>query len=187
MYGNQRIYSLFILHPWSLVREKQWHQFISSGLIHADLTHLIFNMITFYFFAFRLEHIFNIQFGVPFGSLAFLILYVGSLILSDISTVLKNKDNPEYRALGASGAISGVLFSYILFDPLTGIYIFFIPIPIPAFIFAGLYLLYCFYAARRMAGFINHDAHMWGALSGLVLTIMMIPRVLPHFFNSIFG
>lgn len=168
-----------MLHPFSLIREKRYWQVLTSGFIHGDLTHLLFNMMTFYFFAFPLEQI--------IGSVSFGVLYFLGLVLSDISTIYKHKDNPGYFSLGASGAVSAVLFSYILFDPLTKLYIFFIPIGIPAYIFGGLYLVYCAYAAKKSGDNINHEAHFYGALTGLIITMIMYPSILSHFISTVLG
>lgn len=176
-YKDQRLYYKWMLNPYNFVHEKQYHTVLTSGLLHADFMHLIFNMITFYFFAFKLETI--------LGSFGFLILYLGSMILSDISTIVKHKDNPGYNSVGASGAISGVLFSYILFSPYSKLILFPIPIPIPAVLFAVLYLVYSQYAAKKGADGINHEAHFWGALAGVIITIIIEPRSISIFLNSI--
>jgi membrane associated rhomboid family serine protease len=141
--------------------------------------HLIFNMMTFFFFAFTLE--------AQIGSVKFGLIYFASLILSDIPTIFKHKNDFWYNSLGASGAISGVLFSFILFYPLTPLYLFFIPIGIPAVLFGGLYLLYCVYASRQSRDNINHDAHFFGALTGIIITILIIPGIVPHFLSALFG
>jgi membrane associated rhomboid family serine protease len=100
--------------------------------------------------------------------------------------VLKNKDNPQYYALGASGAVSAVIFASILVFPSSKIALMFFPIGIPAPIFGLLYLVYCYYASKRSGDLINHEAHFWGAVSGIVLLILLIPGVVPHFINSVF-
>ena len=135
-------------------------------------------MLTFYFFAFNLESI--------TGTIDFLIIFFISLVLSNISTIIKHKNNPNYRAVGASGAISGVVFSAILFNPGAKMGIMFFPVPIPAPIFGLLYLAYCFFAARNSSDDINHDAHFYGALAGIIVTLILFPSVLPYFLNSIF-
>jgi len=178
LYRNQALIGKLILHPYSLVRERRWYTLITSGMIHGDLSHLLFNMLTFYFFAFRLETI--------VGSLDFVVIYFGSMVLADVSTIMKNKNNPHYRSLGASGAISGVLFSAILYVPDSSIMLLFFPIGIPAPIFGLLYLAYCYYAAKKSHDYINHEAHFWGALTGVVLTIAMQPAVLPYFIERVF-
>ena len=177
LYVNQNLNQQFMLHPYSMVRGKRIFTVLTSGLIHADLGHLLFNMLTYFFFAFQLEGI--------IGHWQFALLYVAGLILSDIPTIMKHKNNPGYYSLGASGAISAVLFSFILFLPKTKLFIFFIPIGIPAFIFGPLYLIYCVYASRNQYDRINHDAHFYGALSGILLTVLLYPGVISHFISQL--
>lgn len=141
--------------------------------------HLIFNMITFYYFGFGLEQIF-VEISGPMGHLLFALLYIISLVLSDIPTVIRHKDNYGYHSLGASGAISAVLFSYILFNPKMMLGIFMI-IPMPAYIFAFVYLGYCIWASKNSNDGINHDAHLFGALTGLLFTIITYPWIIKHF------
>ncbi len=177
-YGRSNIYDNWAFSPWEFTHHGKWYLVITKGFIHADYMHLIFNMMTYYFFAFRLEK--------TVGSFAFFIIYFGSLVLSDISTIIKNRNNAGYRAVGASGAIAGIIFSYVLFDPSSKLMIFFIPIGIPAPIFALLYLAYCYFASKRSNDQINHEAHLWGAITGLAITIILFPDILPYFFHKIF-
>ncbi len=179
IYGNPRVNRGLMLHPYSIKRGHSYHTIITSGFIHADMNHLLFNMMSYFFFAFSLEKI--------VGHWQFATIYILGMILSDLSSIIKNKNNSSYYSLGASGAISAVLFSYILFDPLSKIYIFFIPIGIPAYIFAGLYLAYCVYASKTQSNHINHEAHFWGAVSGLIITTILFPHVLEYFLQSILG
>lgn len=178
-FNDHTLYGKFMLHPYSVYRKNKIYTLITSGLIHSDWMHLIFNMMTFFFFAFSLE--------AQIGSLRFGLIYFLSLILSDITSVLKHKDDFWYNSLGASGAISGVLFSYILFYPLSKLYLFFIPIGIPAVLFGGLYLMYCVYASKQSRDNINHDAHFFGALTGIIITILIIPGIVPHFLSALVG
>jgi membrane associated rhomboid family serine protease len=178
-FNDPTLYGKFMLHPYSVYRKNKLYTLITSGMIHSDWMHLIFNMMTFFFFAFTLE--------AQIGSWRFGLIYFLSLILSDIPSVLKHKDDFWYNSLGASGAISGVLFSYILFYPLSKLYLFFIPIGIPAVLFGGLYLMYCVYASKQSRDNINHDAHFFGALTGIIITILIIPGIVPHFLSALVG
>lgn len=178
-FNNPSLYGKMMLHPYSVARGHKTYTLITSGMVHADWMHLIFNMMTFYFFAFRLESI--------LGHWQFAVLYLAGMVMADIPSILKHKDHFWYNSLGASGAISAVLFSYILFDPLTRLMIFPLPIPIPAVIFAILYLVYCAYAARNARDNINYDAHFYGALSGVIITLIFVPGILPHFIRLIGG
>ena len=177
-YDNS-VYGKFMLHPHSVSKGNSIYTLITSGLIHADWMHLFFNMFTFYAFAFTLERL--------MGSWQFGLLYFLGLILSDIPTVFKHKDNFHYNSLGASGAVSAVLFSYILYNPMSKIYIMFIPIGIPAVVFGFLYLIYCAYASRNSRDHINHDAHFFGALTGLIFTIIFVPGIIQNFISVLTG
>lgn len=179
IYGDQHANRELMLHPYSINRGRKYFTILTSGFIHADMNHLLFNMLSYYFFAFTLEKI--------VGHWQFALIYILGLILSDISSILKNKNNPGYFSLGASGAISAVLFSYILFDPLSKIYLFFIPIGIPAYLFAFLYLGYCMYASKKQGDHINHESHFWGAISGFIITAVLFPHILGYFIKSILG
>jgi membrane associated rhomboid family serine protease len=174
---NDNLYTRLILQPYNVYRGKYVYTLITSGFIHADWMHLLFNMMTFYFFAFQLE--------ATLGHWQFALLYMVSLILSDLPSVVKHKNDFWYRSLGASGAISAVVFSAILFNPLGKMMLLFLPIPIPAVLFGVLYLVYCSYASKRGVGNVNHDAHFFGALSGVMITILLIPQVVPYFFHAV--
>lgn len=176
-FSNDNLYANMILHPYSVSRKHRIYTLITSGLIHNDWMHLFFNMLSFYFFAFRLESMLgHWQFGT---------LYFVSLILSDLPTVYKHRNDDWYHSLGASGAVSAVIFSFILFDPLSKMMIMPIPIGIPAVVFGALYLVYCNYASKHSRDNINHDAHMFGALSGLLITIVLQPHVVHEFLGQI--
>ena len=176
-FSNHHLYNKLMLHPYTVSKGKKLYTFITSGLIHADWMHLFFNMFTFYFFAFRLE--------MMIGHWQFGLLYFLSLILSDIPSVIKHKDHFWYNSLGASGAISAVLFSYILFDPLSLIGVMFIPMP--AIVFGVLYLVYSWYMAKNGKDNIGHDAHFFGAISGLILTVIFVPGIIPFFIGKLTG
>jgi membrane associated rhomboid family serine protease len=178
-FNDPVLFGKFMLHPYSVSRKAKVYTLITSGLIHATWMHLFFNMFTFYAFAFTLERIIgHWQFGM---------LYFVGLILSDIPSVIKHKEDFWYNSLGASGAISAVLFSFILFNPLSEIGIFPIPVGIPAVLFGVLYLVYCWYSSKNSRDNINHDAHLFGAITGIVLTIILFPQIIPHFFNALTG
>jgi membrane associated rhomboid family serine protease len=176
MYKNPSLYYSWLLSPKKVYYEKKYYQLITSGFLHADLMHLLFNMLTFYFFAFRLEAV--------VGAINFLIIYFGSMIAGSIYTVFKKKDDYDYGSVGASGAISGVLFGFILFAPNSGMMIFPIPFPLPAWIFGILFLIWTYFAAKKSFDRINHDAHFYGALAGVILTIILIPGIIGNFINS---
>jgi membrane associated rhomboid family serine protease len=159
MYQIPDIINKFLFRPYYLLREKQYDTMIMSGFIHADIGHLLFNMVTFYFFAFPLERF--------LGTARFVILYFVGLIISHTCTWYKERNNPQYASLGASGAISAVLFAYIVYFPTTTLFIIPIPFPIPAVLFAVSYVAYSWWAAKNSNDRINHDAHLCGAFSGI--------------------
>ncbi|HLS30602.1 MAG TPA: rhomboid family intramembrane serine protease [Flavobacteriaceae bacterium] len=144
----------------------EYIRFLSSGFLHVDTTHLLVNMITFYFFAsVVIQHL---------GEFYFVIIYLGSLILGNLFSFFFNRDNPYYIAVGASGAVMGVLYSAILLQPNMMLGLMFI-IPIPAYVFGIGYLLYSLYGMRKRTGNIGHDAHFGGAMGGYFLTLLMAP------------
>jgi membrane associated rhomboid family serine protease len=151
---------------WFLPRRQYWTA-ITSGFVHADLGHLLFNSLTYWFFAFPLERM--------IGSARFAALYFIGLMASDTGTYFKHRRDPDYACLGASGAILAVLFASIVYIPRQSIMIMPIPLPIPAPLFAIGYLAYSFYAARAQRGRINHDAHFYGALAGLAFVALTDP------------
>jgi membrane associated rhomboid family serine protease len=159
MYQIPDIINRFLFRPYFFLRERQYETMIMSGFIHADIGHLLFNMITFYFFAFPLERF--------LGTTRFVILYFVGLVISHTCTWYKERNNPQYASLGASGAISAVLFAYIVYFPTTTLFIIPIPFPIPAALFAVGYVAYSWWASKNSNDRINHDAHLCGAFSGI--------------------
>lgn len=172
-FSNQEIYAKFILNPYEVSRGHRVWTIITSGLIHADWNHLFFNMLSYYFFAFQLEaYLGHWQFGV---------LYFATMILADLPSIQKHKEDSWYNSLGASGAISAVIFGFILFEPKAPLNMMFIPIDIPAWIFGILYLVYCHFASKHGRDNINHDAHLFGALSGILITVALHHNVINEF------
>jgi membrane associated rhomboid family serine protease len=157
-----------LFRPFWFVRGRQYASIITSGFVHADVPHLVFNMITFWFFAFPLER--------TLGTSRFAVLYLLGLVLSHACSYLKHRDNRDYATLGASGAISAVLFAYIVYYPTQTLIIFPLPIPIPAALFAVLYVVYSWWAGQQNRGRINHDAHFCGALAGLLFVAVSDPQ-----------
>lgn len=168
MYRAPRIIERSLFRPYAFLRNRQYGTIVSSGFVHADLGHLIFNMVTFWFFAFPLER--------HTGTGAFVAVYLLGLILSHTCTYFKHRNDVHYASLGASGAISAVLFAFIVYFPTTTLFIFPIPVPIPAVLFAIGYLAYSYWASLRQRGRINHDAHLCGAFSGLLFVAVTDPR-----------
>ncbi len=170
-FNNQKIMEDLIFYAPAISQRNQWYRFFSCGLIHADWGHLIFNMLALYLFGRNLEVYFTYAFQEK-GKILYLILYILALAVSVLPTYFKNRNNYHYRSLGASGAVSAVIFSSILFDPISGIGLFFIPIYVAGFIFAIIYLLISGWMDKKGQGNINHSAHIWGAVFGIVFTII---------------
>ncbi len=170
-FNSQKIMEDLIFYPPAVSQRNQWYRFFSCGLIHADWGHLIFNMLALYLFGGKLEIYFTQIFGEK-GKALYLVMYILGLAISVLPTYFKNKNNYHYRSLGASGAVSAVIFSSILFDPLSGIGLFFIPIYVAGFVFGIIYLFISGWLDKRGQGNINHSAHIFGALFGIVFTII---------------
>ena len=164
---------------------KQWYRMLSYGLVHSGWGHLFFNMLTLYFFGTVVEQYFGAAFGVTAGIVLYIIFYVSAIAVSTVGDLIKYRNNPGYNAVGASGAVSAVLFASILFEPKMGIYISLIPIPVPGYIFAPLYLLFCWYIAKRNMDNIGHTAHFWGAVYGLVFPLICRPDIFNHFLSQL--
>jgi|SRR6185503_13908081 len=183
---NDNIYENLILHPYSVSRGRRVYALITSGFIHADVMHLGFNMMSYFFFAFQLEAG-NKELGFTgLGHWQFGVLYFVSLILSDVPSVYKHRNDSWYHSLGASGAVSAVIFSFIMFSPLAGMGLIILPgVSIPAVLFGALYLFYCNYASKHAKDNINHDAHFFGALSGLLITVVLYPHSVHDFIEKV--
>ena len=174
-------YNALKFNAYDVWNGKQWYRMLSYGLVHSGWGHLFFNMLTLYFFGTVVEQYCAAAFGSTRGVVLYVVLYVSAIAVSTIGDLIKYKDSPGYNAVGASGAVSAVLFASILFEPKMGIYIYLIPIPIPGYIFAPLYLLYCWYMSKRNMDNIGHTAHFWGALYGLAFPLVCRPDIIHHF------
>jgi membrane associated rhomboid family serine protease len=170
-FSSQKIVDGLIFYPPAVSQRNQWYRFFSCGLIHADIGHLVFNMLSFYFFGKVVEDVFLVFFPVN-GKWLYLLMYLSALMVSLLPTYFKNRNNYSYKSLGASGAVSAVIFAGLVIAPTQGIYLYFIPIPIPGFIFAPLYLVFSALMAKRGRDNINHSAHIWGAIYGLIFIII---------------
>lgn len=184
-FSNRALLEKTIFSPYDIFKNKSYGRFISHGFIHANWGHLLFNMITLYFFGGNVEFYFVNHFGITGGRAIYLILYIVAIIVSSIPAYVKHKNNSYYRSLGASGAVSAVLFASILIFPLSTLFILPIPFPIPAWLFGPLYLLYSYYMAKRGTDNIGHEAHFMGAVFGLAVTILLIPSTFARFLEQI--
>jgi len=183
-FSRRDFFDQWKFNPYSVKHNKQIWRFFTYAFIHADFLHLFINMLVLWSFGDVVEQAYAGIFGIRW-ILMYLLLYIGGIMLSVMFSFGKHKNNPGYNAVGASGAVSAVVFASILFVPTGSVYLFFIPIGIPAFIFGLLYLLYSWFAARRGRGRIGHDAHFWGAVYGIAFTLVSKPRVALFFWDEV--
>lgn len=171
-FTNDKIFNDFIFDPPAITYDKQWYRFLTCGLIHADYGHLFFNMFSFYMFGDSVEERFITIFHEK-GKLFYLLLYVTSLFACLLPTYFKHRTDNYYRSLGASGAVSAVIFAFIILNPLQPMGLIFLPSrwSLPAFVFGFLYLVISSYLDKRGGGRINHSAHIFGALYGIAFLI----------------
>jgi membrane associated rhomboid family serine protease len=172
-----------IMNPYRVKHRREYYRFISSGFIHLDHIHIIFNMFSLYFFGTAMESVFSIVFG-PLGYVYYIALYLLGIVVSDIPTFFKHQNNPRYNALGASGGVASVIFAFVIFLPLEDICIYF-AFCFPGFIMGTAYLVFSWYQGKKAKDNINHDAHLYGALFGLVFCIVLYPPVLPNFIEQL--
>ncbi len=174
--GSPGLLERSVLRPYRVARGTGYAGLLTSGLVHAGVGHLLFNLITFYSFAFSLERV--------IGPVRLVALYLSALLISGAGTCFKHRDEPEYASLGASGAILGVLFASIVYFPRQSLLILPLPIPIPAPLFALGYLAFSWYSSRSSRGQINHDAHILGALTGLAFVLLTDPSTFADLMRS---
>ncbi|MFW2177305.1 MULTISPECIES: rhomboid family intramembrane serine protease [unclassified Moraxella] len=161
------------------VQRGQVDRFVTHGFIHADGMHLFFNMFTLFSFGNVVQRFFMDS----AGTIAYVLFYLTAIVVAIIPTYMKHKNNPRYSSLGASGAVSAVVFSYVLMNPWSTLLVFFIPVP--AIVFAGLYVGYSVWADGQGRGNINHSAHLVGGVFGMLATIAVEPAIVQHFFNAL--
>lgn len=170
-FNNRTLMDRLILWPPAIARHRQYDRLVTHGFIHADGQHLLFNMVTLFFFGRAIEPTFASRIGV----VGFVLFYLSAIVVAILPTYLRHRTDVRYRSLGASGAVSAVLFSYILFAPWNRIGVFFIPVP--AIVYAVLYVGYSIWMDQRGGDNVNHSAHLWGAAYGVLFTVMLEPRV----------
>lgn len=188
-WSNRDLMAAWIMEPYVMARNGQWYRLLTSGFLHADWSHLLFNMFAFYSFSPLVFATLVQGYGSSVGLGLFLLLYLGGIMVSDLPTYFKHRDDRDYRSLGASGGVAAVLFASILLFPVNrnggGIIIFPLPFPIQPFLFGFLYLGYSYYMGRRRGDNINHDAHFYGALFGVLFILALVPGALGHFFQQV--
>lgn len=182
-FSRSDIQARFMMNPYQIQRRGQYYRFITSGFIHGDHMHLLMNMLSLFFFGPVVETKFAFLFGDK-GSLYFIALYLIAICVSDWPTYFKQRSNPGYNSLGASGGVAAIIFASIIFKPLAKIYLYF-AIGIPGFILGAGYLIYSYFQGRKANDNINHDAHLFGAIFGLVFCIVVYPSSIPEFFQQV--
>lgn len=175
----------FLFTPYLVKHQGEWYRLFSHGIIHADWTHLLINMFVLYSFGTLIESTFIQEYGLFRGRINYLLLYLGGIVVSTVNSYIKHQDDVSYNALGASGATSAVLYSFVVMYPTEEVYLYFIPIT--AWIFGVIYLMYSHYMAKKGNDNIGHDAHIGGAIYGVVLTILFNPDYFFTFFEKVFS
>lgn len=178
LYGYEGLYEKGMLRPYRTVRKNTWYEVISSGFLHGSLTHLLVNMFVLYFFGSVMEQV--------LGATHFIALYFSGLAFSSIPSLAFHKDNPNYATIGASGAVEAVLFSYIFVFPTEKLILLLLPIPIPAWLFGIAFLAYSIYEGQKGSMKINHEAHIAGAIWGILYLMIFVPNSIDHIL-SVFG
>ena len=179
-FNNRKLADRLILWPPAIDKHKQYDRLVTYGFIHADFGHLLFNMVTLYFFGRSIE---VIMLGITGQWWVYPLFYLAALVVSILPTYLKNQKNPNYLSLGASGAVSAVLFAYILIAPWKLILIMFIPAP--AILYAVFYVGYSIWMDKKGGDNVNHSAHLAGAAFGVMFMLIMEPELLQHFLQSL--
>lgn len=185
-FNNPELQAKLLHNPFLANRRKQYYRLLSSGFIHSGLSHLGFNMLTFFFFGKVVEKVYVQNYGDVVGSVIFLGVYLVAIIISDLPSFFKYKDMPAYSSLGASGGVSAIVFASILFQPTSPLGLLFIPnLKIPAFILGSLYVIYSYYQSKNSSDNINHSAHLYGAVFGFVISAILIPSAISDFFTQL--
>jgi membrane associated rhomboid family serine protease len=184
-FNNSATLQKMIFSPYWIKRRKEYHRFITSGFIHGSWMHLLFNMFVLHSFGSSTEMYFGEIFG-GMGKWLYIIMYLTAIVISEIYSYFKHQDNPNYASLGASGAVSAVVFASILINPWVGVVFIFFPFfPIPGFVIGILYLIYSAYMAKKGSDNIGHYAHFFGAIFGFIFPVLFKPQLIIHFFNEI--
>ena len=178
------LHKKLMLNPYQTIRTKQYYRLLTSGFVHNNSMHLFLNLLTLYFFGLAIEQIFNAYFSET-GQVLYVFLFLSAIIVANIPTTLKYRNNPNYNSLGASGGVAALVLAFILFDPLRNLCLYF-AICLPGYILGALFIAYSIFMSKRNSDNINHDAHLYGALYGLLFTLIIRPSTLSTFIEAIF-
>jgi len=177
------VHQLLMLNPYTVYHKEQYYRLITSGFVHNNGMHLFLNLFTFYFFGGAIEKIFFIYFG-EFGNVYYVVLFLSAIFISNIPTYLKHRKNPSYNSLGASGGVSALVLAFILFDPLQDLCLYAV-LCLPGYILGAVFIVYSIIMGKKGHDNINHDAHLFGALYGLVFIIVLRPTTIQGFIESL--
>ena len=180
-FGNHELFRKLAFIPYCTVHNREWYRLITHGFVHADMTHLLVNMFTFWSFVTYMESAFGY---LGLGTGGYLGLYFGGMVAASLYDLIRRRNDPYYVSIGASGAVSAVLFTSIFLDP-WGKILFFAVLPIPGIVFGVIYLAYCQYMARKAGDNVNHNAHFYGALYGLIYPAILEPSLVKGFYLSL--
>lgn len=183
VFNRPNLQARLMMNPYSISHKGEYYRFITSGFIHINHVHLLMNMLSFYFLGTAVEQVFMYVFGAT-GPVYFVALYLMSIAVSDLPTYFKQKENPRYNSLGASGGVAAIVFAFIIFQPMQYICVFF-AICMPGFILGALYIAYSYYQGKKSSDNINHDAHLFGALFGLVFCVVIYPASITNFIHQV--
>lgn len=183
-FNNQKLFDQLKHYPIAEQRNGQYYRWLTSGFVHGDFMHLFINMFVLHEFGRTVEQYLVFHFGLTGGSILFLVTYLLIIVMGDIPTYYKNKENAYFASVGASGGVSGIIFIYILLNPWNMLGLFAI-IPVPAIIFGVLYLWYSTWASKNQNGNIDHEAHFYGAVAGLLIAIVSRPAIIHEFVTTL--
>ena len=178
------LHAKLMLNPYQTVQQKQYWRLLTSGFVHNNPMHLFLNLFTLFFFGAAIERIFNVYFPQA-GALLFILLFVTAVIVANVPTLIKHRNNPHYNSLGASGGVSALVLAFVLFDPLRDLCLYAI-ICLPGYILGAIFIVYSIIMGKRGRDNINHDAHLWGAIYGVIFVLLLRPSTIETFIDSIF-
>ena len=183
-FNNRELFNRLKHYPYQEHRTKEYYRMLTSGFVHGSTTHLLINLFVFYQFGGFVENYFVLHHGIIWGRLLYLLVYLAIIVLADLGSYYKHRDNPNYSSIGASGGVSGIIFIFCFLNPWSMLGLYFI-IPVPAIIFSVLYLVYTSWASKNSQDNIDHDAHFYGAILGLLLLVILIPSSFNQFMTRI--
>lgn len=182
-FNRPAMWAEFMMNPYKIKTQNQYYRFLTSGFVHQDHMHLILNMFSLYFFGRVIETVFSMIWG-EWGGVYYIALYLLAIIISDLPSYFKNRNNARYNSLGASGGVAAVIFASIVFQP-TQLICLFIAICLPGFILGTAYIIYSYYQGKKANDNINHDAHLYGAAFGFIFCVVMYPPAIGGFLKQI--